>query len=88
MAMRTVRFMVRKGHLEPLEPVALVEGTEVDVQVADESVVATAGVPATIVAAMRRLPDIDPSAVDDLERAIEAGKLPVRSESVFDHPKA
>jgi predicted DNA-binding antitoxin AbrB/MazE fold protein len=88
MAMRTVRFTVRKGHLEPLEPVALVEGTEVAVQVTEEAVAATAGAPATIVAAMRRLPDIDPAAVDDLERAIEAGKLPVRSESVFDHQRA
>ena len=37
MAMKVVRFRVREGHLEPLEPVALVEGseTEASVQVAE-----------------------------------------------------
>jgi hypothetical protein len=87
MAMRIVRFMVREGHLEPLEPVALVEGAEVDVQVTEATVAGATGVPSAIVAAIRGLPDIDPAAVDDLERAIEAGKLPVRSESIFDHAK-
>jgi hypothetical protein len=87
MAMGVVRFLVREGHLEPLEPVALVEGTELDVQVTEAVVGGATGVSSTIVAAIRRLPDIDPAAVDDLERAIETGKFPVRSESIFDHAK-
>jgi hypothetical protein len=33
MAMKTVRFRVHGGRLEPLEPLALVEGAELDVNV-------------------------------------------------------
>jgi hypothetical protein len=81
MTMRTVRFRVRRGHLEPLEPVPLVEGSELDVTVPVESGASTA---ADVRALMERLPGIDPSIVDELEEAIESGKLPVRSEGAFD----
>jgi hypothetical protein len=37
---------------------------------------------------MRRLPQLDPDAVDEIERVIEEGRLPVRSEGVFELPKA
>jgi len=48
---------------------------------------APAGSPAAILSAMRRLPQLDPAAVDELERVIDEGRLPVRSESVFEVPK-
>jgi hypothetical protein len=47
-----------------------------------------AGSPAAILSAMRRLPQLDPDAVDELERVIDEGRLPVRSEGVFELPKA
>jgi hypothetical protein len=37
---------------------------------------------------MRRLPQLDPDAVDELERAIDEGRFPVRSEGAFELPKA
>ena len=33
-------------------------------------------------------PDIDPTLFEELEQAIERGKLPVRETGVFDHDKA
>ena len=84
MAMKTIRVRVHAGHLEPLDALSLPEGTEVDVHFETPTV----GSPSTILSAMRALPLLDPAGVDELERVIEAGKLPVRSESVFDHPKA
>lgn len=50
MTMRTVRFKVRRGHLEPLEPVNLVEGSEVEVSV---SLADTANEPAQPAVAFR-----------------------------------
>ncbi len=117
MAMKVVRFVVRGGHLEPLEPLTLAEGTEVNATVelpeaaprpnrvlrprhlgAREpldpiegsevdlavSVRPDRGSPAAILAAMREEPHIDRSTIDELERAIEAGKIPVRREGAFD----
>jgi predicted DNA-binding antitoxin AbrB/MazE fold protein len=81
---RTVRFKVSRGHLEPLEPVPLVEGTEVDVAVPVEPKKSTT---ASLLAIMESRPGIDPSIVDELERAIESGKVPGRTEGVFDDLK-
>jgi hypothetical protein len=41
MAMKTVRFRVHAGRLEPLEPLALVEGAELDVNVPVREAAAT-----------------------------------------------
>ena len=81
MTMRTVRFRVRQGHLEPIEEFSLVEGTEVDVRL---PVAPDASTAAALLALMQRLPVVDPSLVDEFDRAVEDGKLPVRSEGVFD----
>jgi hypothetical protein len=81
MAMKTVRFRVHGGRLEPLEPLALLEGAEIDVSV---PLVPPAGTAASVLAAMRRLPDIDDSSVDALDQAIDAGKLPVAAIGAFD----
>jgi hypothetical protein len=37
-----------------------------------------------VLEALRALPDLDPGDVDELERMIDAGKLPLRSEGIFD----
>jgi len=83
MAMKTIRVRVHAGHLEPLETLVLPEGTEVSMHFEAP----TAGSPVAVLSAMRQLPELDPADVDELERVIEAGKLPVRSESIFDPPK-
>jgi hypothetical protein len=43
-----------------------------------------AGSPAAVIDILNRLPAISPEAVDELEHIIEAGKLPVRSNGVFE----
>ena len=42
------------------------------------------GSPQGVLRVMRSLPDLDPNDVDELERMIETGKLPARSEGLFD----
>lgn len=44
----------------------------------------TAGSPALLLKIMREPPHVDPSIVDELERAIAEAKLPVRYEGIFD----
>jgi len=85
MAMRTVRVRVHAGHLEPVERLSLPEGAELAVHFEEPH---RRGSPPTIVAAMDKWPDLDPSLFEELERAIEGGKLPVRAEGVFDRDKA
>lgn len=87
MTKKTVRFQVRGGRLVPLEPVDLVEGAEFQIEVDESALAAGKGSPAAILAAMRRPPHVDQIDVDELERAIEDGKLPVRSEGIFDQEK-
>jgi hypothetical protein len=60
--------------------VSLPKGTAVNVLVAEP----TKGSPAGVLEAMRRLPDLKPGDVDELERMIEQGKRPVRAEGIFD----
>ena len=84
MSTKTIRVRVHAGRLEPLEHLALPEGTEMSMRF-DTPV---AGSPAAVLSVVRKLPQLDPSAVNELERVIEEGKLPVRSESVFDRPEA
>ncbi len=85
MTMRTVRVRVHAGHLQSVERVSLPEGTEFPVHFEEPH---RRGSPQAILAVMDSLPDLDPSLFDELEAAIEAGKLPVRSEGVFDRGKA
>lgn len=42
------------------------------------------GSPQAVLKAMRELPNLQPGDVDELERMIESGKLPVRSRGIFD----
>jgi predicted DNA-binding antitoxin AbrB/MazE fold protein len=82
MTMRTVRFKVHRGLLEPLEPVPLVEGTELNVALpVPEPKASTIG---ALLEILEHQPRIDPSLIDELNRSIESGKLPVSSAGVFD----
>jgi len=85
MAMRTVRVRVHAGHLEPVEGLSLPEGAELAVHFEEPHRHAS---PPAIVAAMDKWPDLDSSLFDELEQAIERGKLAVRDAGVFDGDKA
>ena len=84
MSVRTIRARVHAGRFEPLEDISVPEGTEVSVLI-DEPEIGTAQ---ALVAAARQPPHLQPGDIEALEEAIEAGKLPVRDEGIFDEPKA
>ncbi len=70
------------SHIELDEPLSKIRGAvEVTVRPVQEP---TVGSPLAVLQAMRALPDLEPGDVDELERMIEAGKLPTRSEGLFD----
>ena len=46
------------------------------------------GSPLAVLRAMRALPDLEAGDVDELERMIEEGKLPTKSEGLFDREEA
>jgi hypothetical protein len=76
---------VAKGRMVELEDdISLPEGTAVTVVVEETA----RGTPATVLRVMRSLPDLQAGDVDELERMIEAGKLPTRSEGLFDAGRA
>ncbi|MGD0950402.1 MAG: hypothetical protein ABSA52_23665 [Candidatus Binatia bacterium] len=70
------------SHIELDKPLSGIRGAvEVTVRPVQEAAV---GSPEAVLQAMRALPDLEPGDVDELERMIEAGKLPTRSEGLFD----
>lgn len=70
------------SHIELDEPVSGIEGpVEVTVRPAQNLAL---GSPLAILEALHALPELDPGDVDELERMIEAGKLPTRPEGLFD----
>jgi hypothetical protein len=70
------------SHIELDEPVSGIEGpVEVTVRPAQKLAL---GSPLAILEALHALPELDPGDVDELERMIEAGKLPTRPEGLFD----
>jgi len=69
-------------HIELDEPLVDVQGR---VQVTVRPIAQPErGSPQAVLRVMRSLPDLDPNDVDELERMIEAGKLPARPEGLFD----
>jgi hypothetical protein len=85
LALRTIRVRVDAGHLEPVERLSLPEGAELAVHFEEPH---RRGSPPAIVAAMDKWPDLDAGLFDELEQAIERGKLAVRETGVFDRDKA
>ena len=76
---------IAKGRtIELSEPLPFAEGQSIQVSIEPVSTGPPNGSAAAVRAAMRRPPHLGPAEVDDLERAIEAGKLPVRNEPLFD----
>lgn len=73
-------------HIELDEPLSDVHGrVQVTVRPIDQP---APGSPQRVLEVMRSLPDLDPGDVDELERMIEMGKLPTRSEGLFDSEPA
>ena len=70
------------SHIELHEPVSGINGpVEVTVRPVQRP---AQGSPLAVLQALRALPDLDAGDVDELERMIEAGKLPTRPEGLFD----
>ena len=70
------------SHIELDEPLSDIHGpVEVTVRSIEEHAL---GSPSAVLKVMRGLPDLQPGDVDELERMIEAGKLPTRPEGLFD----
>jgi hypothetical protein len=70
------------SHIELDEPVSGIKGpVEVTVRPAQKL---TLGSPLAVLETLRTLPDLEAGDVDELERMIEAGKLPTRAEGLFD----
>ena len=75
---------VAKGKIIELEePLPYSEGQPVSVSIEPLRLEFQAGSPVAILKAMRDLPRLSPEDVDELERVIEQGKLPVRIKGLF-----
>jgi len=73
-------------HIDLDEPVSGIRGAiEVTLRPIQD---VTLGSPLAILHAMRALPDLEAGDVDELERMIEEGKLPTRSDGLFDREGA
>jgi hypothetical protein len=79
----TFRGVARGKTIELEERLPFAEGEIVSVSVEPASPKREGNAEA-IRKAMRELPHVDPTAVDELERAIAEGKLPVRHDRLFD----
>jgi hypothetical protein len=69
--------------LIPLDPVDLPTGLVLEIEVHEETGLRK-GSPELLLKLMRELPPVSPEAIDEMERMIEEGKLPVRYDGVFD----
>lgn len=77
--------MTDPSHIELEQPVADVQGR---VELIVRSLEDVVGSPAAILRVMRGLPKLEVGDVDELERMIEAGKLPSRAGGLFDTENA
>ena len=76
---------VAKGKIIELEePLPYAEGQAVSVSIEPLHREFRPGSPPAILKAMRDLPRLDPKDVDELERVIAQGKLPVRTQGLFE----
>ena len=75
---------VAKGKIIELEePLPYAEGQPVSVSIEPLRREFHPGSPPTVLKVMRDLPPINPKDVDELERVIERGRLPVRMQGLF-----
>jgi hypothetical protein len=75
---------VAKGKIIELEePLPYSEGQPVSVSIEPLRPEVQPGSPVAVLKVMRDLPHLDPKDVDELEKAIEQGRLPVRMRGAF-----
>jgi hypothetical protein len=75
---------IAKGRIIELEePLPYSQGQPVNVSVEPLRPEVQPGSPVAILKVMRNLPDLNPEDVDELEKAIERSRLPVRIQGVF-----
>ena len=67
----------------PIDPVHMAKDQIVELDVRANTTPAR-GSGAALLEAVRSMPPLEPGDADALERSIEAGKLPVRNEGIFD----
>jgi len=79
----TARGIIRGTTIELDEPLPFAEGQAVQVQV-EPAVSSRRGSPAAILEVMRNSPRVPREDVDELNRLIEEGKLPVSEGGIFD----
>jgi hypothetical protein len=72
--------------LIPLDPVDLPTGSVLEIE-AHETTDLRRGSPEALLKLMQELPPVSPEAIDEMERMIEEGQMPVRYEGVFDDLK-
>lgn len=79
---------IAKGRIIELEqPLPYEEGRRVTVSVEPTEESTGAGSSGLLLRTLREPPQLSSTDVDELERAIEAGRLPVRQTGVFDSGK-
>lgn len=81
--MATIRAHFDGRVLVPIDPVILPVGRLLEVEVREADALPK-GSPALLLKVMAELPSLEPGDAEALEAAIEAGKMPVRYDSVFD----
>jgi hypothetical protein len=79
----TYKGVARGKIIELEEPLPYAEGQPVSVSIEPLRLEFRPGSPAAILKAMRDLPRLNPKDVDELERVIEQGMLPVRMQGLF-----
>jgi thiamine monophosphate kinase len=80
----TYKGRARGRLIELEEALPYSEGQRISVSVNLLDREAELGTPSIVLQAMRAPPHLDPADVNEFERAIEAGRMPVRHEGTFD----
>ena len=80
----TIRGTVRGKTIELFQPLPFADGQQVTLSITPDAEEPPFGSPQALLKAIHEPPHLDPADVDELDRAIAAGKLPVRYEGVFD----
>lgn len=84
----TYRGIVKGKTIQLEEPLPYSEGQLVSVSIEPLRPEVQPGSPVAVLKVMRDLPHLDPKDVDELEKAIEQGRLPVRVQGVFGGERA
>ncbi len=85
MSTRLIRGRVRGGRVEPIEEVELHEGEEVSLVITEPT--PPPGTKETVLAVLRRSPPLTAEESAELRASIAAGRVPARTEGIFDRER-